>query len=191
MKRLVYLHGFLSSPESFKAQTTKAWLQQHRPDIEYLCPALSSYPGQAIETLRNLMAHGNSETMVVGSSLGGYWATWLVAEFAVRAVLINPAVKPSMLQSDYVGVELKSYYSEETYVLGEKDIADMQGVYVETVEHPENIWLLAQKGDETCDYRLAAEKYQGCKQSLQEGGDHSFQGYESWIPDIVDFLENQ
>lgn len=174
---------------------TANWLRENRPDIEYICPSLSSYPSLAIETIRQLMhscsdrpARAN-QTMVIGSSLGGYWATWMVAEFGVRAAVINPAVRPSMLKPDFLGIELKSYYSDEIYVLSEKDVNDLKSVYVDTITKPENIWLMAQKGDETCDYRLAVDKYQGCRQLIEEGGDHSFQNYESWISEIINFLE--
>lgn len=190
MKYLVYLHGFLSSPSSYKASATRKWLLNERADIEYRCPALSSYPGQAIQTIRNMMAElKGHQVMLVGSSLGGYWSTWLAEEYAVRAVLINPAVRPSMFKPDFLGVELKSYYSDETCVLTDKDVEDLKSVYVEKVTKPENIWLMAQTGDETCDYRLSVDKYQGCRQTVEEGGDHSFQNYESWIPDIIEFLE--
>lgn len=188
MKRLIYLHGFLSSPESFKAQKTKRWLEQNRPDIEYQCPALSSYPGLAIEKIRKVMLESYDQTLLVGSSLGGYWCTWLAEEYGVRAVVINPAVRPSMLNDEHLCIELKSYYSDETYVLSAKDVEDLKSVFVDKIQHPERIWLMAQKGDETCDYRLAVEKYQGCKQTIEEGGDHSFQGYEKWIPEIIQFL---
>ena len=189
MKRLLYLHGFLSSPDSFKASVTREWLEKNRPDIEYVCPTLSSYPAEAIKTIRQHVQTAGYQTMVIGSSLGGYWATWLVSEFNLRAVLINPAVEPSMLKPDYIGVELKSYYSDDVYVLAEQDIDDLRSVYVDQVNRPENIWLMAQKGDDTCDYRLSVDKYQGCRQLIEEGGDHSFQGYERWIAEIIDFLE--
>ncbi|MEQ9208356.1 MAG: YqiA/YcfP family alpha/beta fold hydrolase [Pseudomonadales bacterium] len=190
MKRLVYLHGFLSSPESLKALLTKSWLERNRPDIEYQCPELSSYPGQAIKAIRELMAMPYEQTMLVGSSLGGYWSTWLAEEYGHRTVVINPAVKPSMLnREDYLGVELKNYYSDEVYTLGDRDAEDLLSVFVDEIKYPERIWLMAQTGDDTCDYRLAVEKYADCKQLIEEGGDHGFQGYEEWIPEIVRFLE--
>jgi len=189
MKQLVYLHGFLSSPKSFKASITEHWVQRHRPDINYYCPELSSYPHLAIQTIKKLIEVSGEQTMVIGSSLGGYWATWMANEYDIRAVVINPAVKPSILKPDFLGVELKSYYSDDTYILNEKDVENLKSVYVKKISRPENIWLMAQTGDETCDYRLAVEKYQGCRQLIEEGGDHSFQNYESWIPKIIEFLE--
>lgn len=190
MKRLVYLHGFLSSPASFKAQATQRWLSAQRLDIQYCCPALSSYPSQAIKTIQALMQDACEQTMIVGSSLGGYWATWLACEYDVRAVLINPAVSPSLFKPEYLGIELKSYYSDDVYILTEQDVEDLRSVYMQQITRPQNIWLMAQKGDETCDYRLAVEKYSDCRQLIEEGGDHSFQGYESWLPEIVEFLES-
>lgn len=191
MKQLIYLHGFLSSPESFKARTTELWIKNHRPDIEYCCPALSSYPHLAIQTINELIETSAKQKMIIGSSLGGYWATWLANEYNVRAVVINPAVRPSMLTPEFLGTELKSYYSDDVYILSEKDVEDLQSVYVEKITRPENIWLMAQTGDETCDYRLSVDKYQRCRQLIEEGGDHSFQNYESRIPEILEFLENE
>ncbi len=190
MKRIVYLHGFLSSPKSLKARTTEAWLAENRPDIKYLCPQLSSYPGEAIKHIRALMAESNEQTMLIGSSLGGYWCTWLAEEYGYKAVVINPAVRPSMFnKEEYLGVELQSYYSDEVYILGEQDVFDLKSVFVDQISHPERIWAMAQKGDETCDYRLTVEKYEHCKITIEEGGDHGFQGYERWIPEIINFLE--
>ena len=191
MQRLIYLHGFLSSPESHKASLMRAWLAQHRPEIHYQCPRLSSYPGQAIAQIKQLIEQsGYSQTGVVGSSLGGYWATWLAEVHDVRAVLVNPAAKPGILDHpDYLGVELRNFYSDEIYVLGEHDLTDLKSVWVETPGSPENIWLMAQTGDETCDYRLSAEKYRYCRQTIEPGGDHGFQGFARWIPEIVEFLQ--
>ncbi len=129
------------------------------------------------------------ETAVIGSSLGGFWATWLVEDYDLRAALINPAVRPSMLEPGYLGVELRNYHSGEACTLTHEDVANLESVRVDAITRPENIWLLAQKGDDTCDYRLAAKKYAACRQTIEGGGDHSFQNYERWIPEIIDFLE--
>lgn len=191
-KALLYLHGFLSSPLSYKAQVTKKWLHLNRPDLNYVCPILSSYPGQAIETIRQIMGdfkQRDINPIVVGSSLGGYWSTWLSDEYGVRSVVINPAISPSMFKPDYLGVELESYHSDDIYILTKKDVDDLKSVFVESIQDKKKIWLMAQTADETCDYRLAVEKYKGCRQLVEEGGDHSFQGYEKWLPEIIQFLE--
>jgi len=137
------------------------------------------------------MAQSYEKTMLVGSSLGGYWCTWLAEEYGHKAVVINPPVQPSMFHDDYLDVELKNYNSDEVYVLGRQDVEDLRSVFVDQIKYPDRIFLMAQTGDETCDYRLATDKYQHCEQLIEKGGDHAFQGYEAHIPQIIDFLESE
>jgi len=196
MSALIYIHGFLSSPLSHKAQQVKAWLGENRADIDYHCPFIPPYPGQARDLLENLvesLVESQAEAQprpvyLMGSSLGGFWATYLAEKYDLRAVLINPAVKPSMLMPEYVGVELQNYHTDDTHVLSERHIDELRAVDTPQIHRLANYWLMAQTGDETLDYRLAVEKYQGCKQLVEEGGDHAFQGFEHWISDAIDFL---
>lgn len=191
MLKLLYLHGFLSSPASQKAVLVGDWLAKHRPDIEYHCPFLRPYPKETQYKLKKFAEeHQSDDVYVIGSSLGGYWATWLVENFALRAVLINPLVDPNLLNSkEYIGVELKNYHTDEVYKLKELHSEQLLAVNIEKITQPENYWVMLQMGDETLDYRLAVRKYAGCKQSLEEGGDHSFQNFDNWIPAIIEFLE--
>ena len=192
MSHLLYIHGFLSSPLSYKAVQVDTWLRENRPDIHYHCPALSAYPAPTRNTLESLIEKLLPEPVyLMGSSLGGYWATWLVEKYGLRAVLINPAVKPGMLKPEYLNVELQNYHSEETYRLTEKDVDALFAVDVTEIRFHENYWLMVQTGDETLDYRLAVEKYTGTKQLIEDGGDHSFQGFERWIAEAIDFLEDK
>ncbi len=186
---LLYIHGFLSSPRSHKAVLVKEWLRNNRSDIQYHCPALTPYAADTRDTLQGIVENllpGNIG--LVGSSLGGYWATWLVETYNLRAVLINPAVRPSILKPDYVDVELHNYHTNESYVLREHHVHDLLEHEVAEISLTENYWLMVQTGDETLDYRLATEKYAACRQLVEKGGDHSFQGFEKWIPGIVEFL---
>ena len=191
MSSLVYIHGFLSSPESYKAQLVKQWLGKHRPDIHYACPFLPPFPGEAKSILDNLIAELSAgPVMLMGSSLGGFWCTYLVETYDVRAVLINPAVKPSMLLPEYLNRPLKNYNTDDTYVLNTRHIEELKSVDMPVIDKKSNYWVMLQTGDETLDYRLAAEKYSGCRQLVEEGGDHSFQNFERWIPEAIQFLEN-
>ncbi len=189
MSHLLYIHGFLSSPASHKAVQVKHWLAKQRPEIEYHCPALTAYPGQTQDTLESLVEQWLPEPVIlVGSSLGGYWATWLAEKYGLRAVLINPVADPTLLNPEYVNVELKNYHSDDTYVLTEHDVTKLLDVDVPEIKQHDNYWLMVQTGDESLDYQLAVEKFAGCKQLVEEGGDHGFQGFESWIGEIIDFL---
>lgn len=192
MPALIYLHGFLSSPESAKATILKSWLSENRPDIEYCCPQLSAYSDETKFCLNNIVEnYADAIPMVVGSSLGGYWATWLSESYDLPAVLINPAVKPSIFLPGYVGVELENYYTEERYILRQKDVDDLREVDTPYIKRVENYWLLAQTDDDTLDYRLSVQKYSGCRQLVEEGGNHSFENFERWLPEILNFLEQR
>ncbi|MFL0796257.1 MAG: esterase YqiA [Cellvibrionaceae bacterium] len=191
MQTLLYIHGFLSSPKSIKAQQTQQWLSEHYPDTQYLCPYLSSYPSEARKALEQLLLpllEKGIEVGLIGSSLGGYWSTYLAEQYDLRAVLVNPAVKPSLFLPGYLGKELKNYHTDDVYVLTEKDQQDLRAVDTTDIQRKTSYWLLAQTGDETLDYRLAVEKYTGCRQTIEEGGDHGFQNYDRHLPAIYEFL---
>lgn len=189
MSALVYLHGFLSSPRSIKAQQTEAWLQTHRPDISYQCPFLSSYPGQARATLEQLMARLDGEGIgLVGSSLGGFWATYLAEQYNLPAVLVNPAVRPQDRFAEFVGQPLKNYHSDDEYCLTKEDLQHLLQADTQALRNPANYWVMLQTGDEALDYRLARDKYQSTRLQVEEGGSHSFEGFENWLAQVIEFL---
>lgn len=192
MSALIYIHGFLSSPKSYKAQLVKSWVEENRPDIDYYCPFLPPYPNQAKTILDDLIQSLEGEPVyLMGSSLGGFWCTYLVERYNLPAVLINPAVKPSMLLPEYLNCTLKNYSTDDTYVLKEHHIEELKAVDVKAVARINNYWVMLQTGDETLDYRLAAEKYSACELLIEEGGDHGFQNFERWIPETIGFLERR
>jgi len=191
MLTLLYIHGFLSSPSSTKARQTESWLKKTHPDITYLCPYLSPYPDQTRQQLDQLMAESLSSGQsvgVVGSSLGGFWATYLVETYGVRAVLVNPSVRPYDLVTSLLGQTLTNYYTEDSYQLQQKHADQLRAVDFPNPKKVEHYWLMAQTGDETLDYRQAEAKYGACRSLVEPGGDHSFQGYEEHLTDIASFL---
>jgi len=190
MSTVLYIHGFLSSPQSFKARATHSWLQSHRPDIDFCCPVLSSYPHEAAQVLDQWVDQLAPPRYLIGSSLGGFWATWLVERGkAQRAVLINPAVNPQALIDGLIGQPLKNYYNDSTYVLQESDKRFIAQCEFSEIEKTHAYWLMLQTGDETLDYRLAFNKYHACQQLVEEGGSHTFDNYEKWLPSILQFFE--
>jgi uncharacterized protein len=190
MTALLYIHGFLSSPQSYKAQQTQAWLAANHPEIDYHCPQLSPYPARTQQCLEDLVESLLPEPVyLMGSSLGGFWATWLAEKYNLRALLINPAVRPQEFMPKYVGMELKSYHSEDIYHLHAHHVDEIKSVDVQPCRL-DNYWLLVQTGDETLDYRRAVEKYAACKQTIEEGGDHSFQGFERYLESGLKFLRS-
>lgn len=191
MPALLYIHGFLSSPNSFKALQVKDWLQQYRPDIAYHCPFLTVYPDQVQAELDRIVAEVKAQgedLYLMGSSMGGFWCSYLVEKYGLPALLINPAVRPSMLMPEYVGKTLKNYHTDDSYTLEAKHIEQLRALLPEEITRPDNYWVLLQTEDETLDYRQAAELYQHCKLTIEEGGDHAFQGFERFIEPGIEFL---
>ncbi|HBV20281.1 MAG TPA: esterase YqiA [Nitrosomonas sp.] len=187
---LLYLHGFNSSPQSHKASVMREYCRQHRPDIKLVIPQLPNYPQQAARFAQNLVEQYRQDYQVglVGSSLGGYLATWLNHRYGYKAVLVNPAVKPFELFTDYLGKQFNPY-SQEHYFLEEKHIQELQDLYIEVFNQADDLWLLQQTGDEVLDYRQAVEKYRLSRQTIEAGGNHSFVGFERYPSQIIDFLQ--
>lgn len=191
MFTLLYLHGFLSSPLSHKAQYTQKWLAQHRPDTTYICPTLSSYPSEAIKQLNHTVKTLNKPLYIIGSSLGGFWATYLIEQgLAQKAALINPAVAPHTRFKEFVGKTLETYSGEKKlYTPTQKDLQDLVALDTLNITQPQRYWLMVQTGDETLNYRDAVEKYHASKQLIEPGGNHAFNTYETWLPEIIQFFE--
>ena len=169
-----------------------AWVTRERPDIDFKCPLLTPYAKDTAKTLEGLVeqavADGKS-VYLVGSSLGGFWATYLVEKYQLSAVLINPAVDIENLMPNFIDVDLKNYYSEHHYRLSRDDMQQLVHYDRPTIQRPDYYWLLVQQGDEVLDYRLATAKYAGAKQTIEANGNHSFEHFERYIPTIVHFFE--
>lgn len=153
-------------------------------------PAIPPVPSTAIELLQEqaqqiLAGHGLA---LVGSSLGGFYATWLAERYQCPAVLINPAVKPHELLGKYLGENI-NYYTDERWMLDASHIEEFRRLYVETLSRPERYLLMVQTGDQTLDYREALERYRGCEAIVEQGGSHEFTGFESHIDTILSFCE--
>lgn len=188
MPAILYIHGFLSSPLSFKARLTGDWLARCRPDVEFLCPQLTPYPEETAASLKALVEPRLEQPLgLIGSSLGGFWANWLVETYDLHALLVNPAVDPWRFMPAYLEVDLQAWHTDDSYRLEAGHIEQLR-TYYRPVTRLANYWLLAQTGDETLDYRQAQARYQGCRQTIEPGGDHSFQGFERFLPEAVNFL---
>lgn len=192
MDQLLYIHGFLSSPQSYKAQQMGAWLAQAHPEITYHCPLLTPYPSQCASVLTDIVESAleqDKKIALMGSSMGGFWASYLVERYNIPAVLINPAVDVLNRMPQYLGQTLNNYHTDDSYCLKEDDLHELSRYDTPVIERHGNYWLLVQTGDETLDYRLAVKKYQHCCQTVEEGGDHSFQGFDRFHEASVDFFK--
>lgn len=187
----VYLHGFLSSPQSTKAQQLLQYFTCRKMSQQLIVPTLAFAPAEAIRQAERalqqmLSREGISEVFIIGSSLGGFYATWLSQKYQCKAVLINPAVRPYDLFDDYLGPN-KHFYDGNTYTLELKHIEQLRQLEVEPLLQPQQLFLLLQTADETLDYRLAADKYRKCPSWIEAGGNHSFVGFIEQLPRIFWF----
>jgi predicted esterase YcpF (UPF0227 family) len=186
--RLLYLHGFKSSPQSYKAQRLMDYMQAKGCDDLLICPQLPVYPEQARllmeEIVERALTDGNLN--IAGSSLGGYYATYLAEKYETNAVLVNPSVKPYETLAAYLG-ENKSYYSDDVWNFDESHIEQLKTMDVDVLAEPARYYVLLQTGDETLDYRQAADKYKQADCIIEQGGDHSFIGFDRYIPKILQF----
>jgi len=184
-RKLLYLHGFNSSPASFKAQLMQRYFAAHGAEERLLVPHLPESPRLAMAQLES-MVQNHELLAVVGSSLGGFYATWLSQRHHLKAVLINPAVRPWRLLEEYVGT-VTHYHTGEPYEFKQEWVEELKRFEVPFIEHPENLLLLQQTGDETLDWQDAWDYYQECHTFKGLGGNHSFEGFSAFIPLVLQF----
>ena len=184
---IVYLHGFNSSPASGKAQAFGTWMATLGRADEYGCPQLANSPAQAMAEVEAELQHRASQDItLVGSSLGGFYATYLAEKLGCKAVLVNPAVRAHELLREALGPQV-NWHTNEQWELTEAHLAELAALHVERITRPERYLLLAQTGDEVLDARDAIAHYAGCRHIIEDGGDHGFVGFERHFQTILDF----
>ncbi|MGE5387153.1 MAG: YqiA/YcfP family alpha/beta fold hydrolase [Betaproteobacteria bacterium] len=182
---ILYLHGFCSSPASLKASLFAEAMAARGLAERFVCPALSSKPDQAIRQAEAVIAAAPGRVTVIGSSLGGHYATYLAEKHDLRAALINPAVVDQLDASLFIG-EHSNFHSGEKFSFSAEDAAVLSSQVV-VRPHPERYLLLVETGDEVLDYQHAVQRYQGCRQIVLPGGDHSFTQFPEFIPQLIEF----
>lgn len=181
---LVYIHGFNSSPASSKANLLKARLEGLGRGGEFAAPALPHSPAEAA-TLLDEFARHHSGMALVGSSLGGYYATWLAEKHGLKAILLNPAVRPYELLKDHTGPQ-QNFHTGERYELTAQHVEELRALEVERIV-PGRYLLIAATGDEVLDYRSAVERYRGCRQVVIEGSDHGLSDFAGHVDTVLQF----
>lgn len=181
---LVYVHGFNSSALSYKAGLLRERMAGLGLAAHYACPELSHRPAQAMAQLRALIApHDPRGVTLVGSSLGGYYATWLAETLKLRAVLVNPAVRPYELLAAHVGPQ-KNLYTGQVYEFTAAHLDELRALELEAVT-PQRYWLITATGDEVLDYRDGVARYAGCLQTVVSGGDHGFREFADYADPVI------
>jgi predicted esterase YcpF (UPF0227 family) len=184
-RRLIYLHGFRSSPSSFKARLLDERMRALGRGDDFCCPQLPASPAQAVELVSRTLQPGPLDTLV-GSSLGGFYATWLAERHACRAVLLNPAVDPARGLAGHVG-EQRMYHSDAPFVFEAGYLDELAALEAGPITVPERYLLVAAKGDELLDWRDMVARYPGARHIVLEGGDHGLSDFASLVDEILRF----
>ncbi|MGL6110834.1 MAG: YqiA/YcfP family alpha/beta fold hydrolase [Rubrivivax sp.] len=187
---LLYLHGFRSSPKSFKAQRLQAWLAAHRPEVHWWCPQLPPSPREAMALLREGTAGWPTQTSaVLGSSLGGFYATVVAETTGWPAVLMNPAIDPARDLAAYVG-ELTAFHSpDEHFVFRSEYVDELRAMTPAAITQPGRYCTIIAKGDEVLDWREMSARYSGTQMRLLEGSDHALSDFDMHLPHLLRFLQ--
>ncbi|HEX7892145.1 MAG TPA: YqiA/YcfP family alpha/beta fold hydrolase [Ramlibacter sp.] len=186
---LLYLHGFRSSPRSFKAQRMEAAVRARHPRVTWLCPQLPPSPRAAMAMVAEATAHWPRDRMaVVGSSLGGFYATWVAEETGCPAVLLNPAVDPARDLSRFIGEQTAWHDPAGHFYFAPEYVDELRALEKGPVRHPDRYFAVIAKGDEVLDWREMTGRYPGIRVKLLEGSDHAIGDFDAHIGDVLDFL---
>jgi uncharacterized protein len=184
---LLYIHGFNSSPASFKANVLKDALAPLGRSDEFLCPALPHRPAKAMALLESILPqHNRDQLTIVGSSLGGFYGTYLTEKYGMRCVLLNPAIYPHDGLRAYLGPQ-KNLYTGEEFVLTEQHLNEMRALFVPQLRNLDRYLLITATGDEVIDYGQGVERYAGAEQIIIQGSDHGMRDFADYLDKILNY----
>jgi len=189
---ILYLHGFRSSPDSFKARLMADAMAARGLTDAWACPQLPASPRQAIDLAlgmaRDRLADADSprELTVIGSSLGGFYATWIAEQLGCKAVLLNPAVHAARDLATQVG-EHHMYHSGAPFVFLPEYVDELAAIHAPRITQPDRYFLVAATGDEVLDWREMRDRYAGCRQRIVQGSDHGLSDFAQWMPEVLEF----
>lgn len=189
LTHLLYLHGFRSSPQSHKARIMAQRMAAKHPQIHWWCPQLPPSPKAAMTLLMNGIQHWPRDSMaVIGSSLGGFYATQVAEQTGCQAVLFNPAVIPARDLAKYIGEQSSWHDPDERFFFKPEFVQELRDLTLASLKHPENYLAVIAQGDEVLDWREMFERYQGAQIRLLEGSDHALSDFEVHLPTVLAFL---
>ena len=187
---LLYLHGFRSSPQSTKARQVAARVQAQHPGVSWWCPQLPPSPRKAMDLVMQGIADWPRDAMaVVGSSLGGFYATWVAEQTGCRAVLLNPAVHPARDLTQYIGEQSSWHQPEDRFFFKPEFIDELRALEAGPLRQPQHYFAVIAKGDEVLDWREMTSRYAGARIKLLERSDHALSDFDAHIDEDFAFLD--
>lgn len=189
VRTILYLHGFRSSPSSFKARRLREHFEAVAQSARFICPQLPPSPAEAIAVAREAVEGQSPEALaLVGSSLGGFYATVLAEQLGCRAVLINPAVDPARDLEKYIG-EQQAWHSEDRFYFRPEYIAELKALDLAQLTQLDRYLLLAATGDEVLDWHEMTDRYAGAHQHVIEGSDHGLSDFDDYLQEVLAFCD--
>ena len=187
---LLYLHGFRSSPQSFKARRLAAWLAEHRPALHWWCPQLPPSPREAmIMLMAGIATWPARRSAVMGSSLGGYYATAVAQATGWPAVLLNPAVDPARDLAKYIGEQTAFHSPEERFFFRAEFVDELRALHAGALTRPQRYFAVIAQGDEVLSWQEMSTRYAGAQQRVLPGSDHALSDFDDHLPSILNFLK--
>lgn len=184
---VIYIHGFGGCGEGSKAKAFREYFKSISED--FIAPSLSYVPELAIKTLEELIDSYKGDVYLIGSSLGGYYSTYLSQLNKVKkVVLVNPAVNPTITLQRALG-DAPNFYDGSYYNWNQRHLDMLDKIKIKDIKNIEKFLVFLQKGDELLDYKEAEEKYKNAKQIIEDSGSHSFDGIERHFETIREFLQ--
>jgi predicted esterase YcpF (UPF0227 family) len=184
---IVYLHGFRSSPASRKASLLRQRMQALGLESQYKCPALPASPQRAVAIALDIIGGIDADQLaLIGSSLGGYYATCIAERLGCRAALLNPAITPAADLAAHVGRQ-PVYFSDDAIDFRREHVDELRALDTPSITRPERYLLLAATGDALIDYRTMSAKYRGARQIVIEGSDHELSDFANYMNDVLEF----
>jgi uncharacterized protein len=188
--RLLYLHGFRSSPRSAKALRLQAWLAQHRPDVQWQCPQLPPSPQRAMDQVHDLLSKWpQGHFAVVGSSLGGFYATCAAETWGCPAALLNPAVNPARDLAAHIGRQTAYHDATMQFEFTAGHVDELSALTPATITRPGRYGGIIARGDEVLDWREMAARYPGSSMQVVDGSDHALSDFDDHLPLVLRFLQ--
>lgn len=186
---LLYLHGFRSSPRSFKAERLRAWLAAHRPGLHWWCPQLPPSPREAMARIdQGLAGWPAGGFAVCGSSLGGFYATVVAERHGCPAVVMNPAVDPARDLAAHIGEQTTWHDPDEHFHFRPEYVDELRALEPGPITRPERYAAIVAQGDELLDWREMTARYAGATLRLLAGSDHALSDFDDHLPFLLDFL---
>ena len=187
-KTILYFHGFASSSNSNKAKVLKNYISKNYKNAEIIIPDLDNNFKLAVSQIHNLIESARQPIVFIGSSLGGYYASYFSSKFKTKSVLINPAIPPLKDFEMYLG-ENENYSTGEKFIITPEDIRYIRKMSYKKYANAENTYVLLESGDEVLNYKETAKYFSGSYLDIIYGGSHSYESLDEKLKNIVNFIE--